>query len=78
MFDYCLAIALLYYKEEQCQAAVIETGLGGRLDSTNAIGVPEVTVITKIGYDHMAILGDTLDKIAAEKAGIIKKVQNWY
>ena len=73
MFDYCLAIALLYYKEEQCQAAVIETGLGGRLDSTNAIGVPEVTVITKIGYDHMAILGDTLDKIAAEKAGIIKK-----
>lgn len=73
MFDYCLAMALLYYKKEQCQAAVIETGLGGRLDSTNAIGVPEVTVITKIGYDHMAILGDTLDKIAAEKAGVIKK-----
>ena len=44
----------------------------GRLDSTNAIGVPEVTVVTKIGYDHMAVLGDTLDKIAAEKAGIIK------
>ena len=73
MFDYCLAMALLYYEKEQCQAAVIETGLGGRLDSTNAIGVPEVTVITKIGYDHMAILGDTLDKIAAEKAGVIKK-----
>ncbi len=73
MFDYCLAMALLYYRDRQCQAAVIETGLGGRLDSTNAIGVPEVTVVTKIGYDHMAGLGDTLDKIAAEKAGIIKK-----
>ncbi len=73
MFDYCLAMALLYYRDRQCQAAVIETGLGGKLDSTNAIGVPEVTVITKIGYDHMAILGDTLDKIAAEKAGVIKK-----
>ena len=72
MFDYCLAMALLYYRDRQCQAAVIETGLGGRLDSTNAIGVPEVTVVTKIGYDHMAVLGDTLDKIAAEKAGIIK------
>ena len=73
MFDYCLAMALLYYRDRQCQAAVIETGLVGRLDSTNAIGVPDVTVVTKIGYDHMAVLGDTLDKIAAEKAGIIKK-----
>ena len=73
MFDYCLAMALLYYRDRQCQAAVIETGRGGRLDSTNAIGVPEVTVVTKIGYDHMAVLGDTLDKIASEKAGIIKK-----
>ena len=73
MFDYCLAMALLYYRDRQCQAVVIETGLGGRLDSTNAIGVPEVTVVTKIGYDHMAVLGDTLDKIASEKAGIIKK-----
>ena len=72
MFEYCLAMALLYYRDRQCQAAVIETGLGGRVDSTNAIGVPEVTVVTKIGYDHMAVLGDTLDKIAAEKAGIIK------
>ena len=73
MFDYCLAMALLYYRDRQCQAAVIETGLGGRLDSTNAIGVPEVTVVTKIGYDHMAGFGARLDKIAAEKAGIIKK-----
>jgi dihydrofolate synthase/folylpolyglutamate synthase len=51
---------------------ILETGLGGRLDSTNAVGVPEVSVITKIGYDHMAILGDSLEQIASEKAGIIK------
>lgn len=73
MFDYCMAIALLYFKEQQCDILVMETGLGGRLDSTNAIGVPAVSVITKIGYDHVAILGNTLAKIAAEKAGIIKK-----
>jgi dihydrofolate synthase/folylpolyglutamate synthase len=72
MFDYCMAMALLYFKEQQCDILVMETGLGGRLDSTNAIGVPEVTIITKIGFDHMAILGDTLAQIAAEKAGIIK------
>lgn len=72
MFDYCMAIALLYFKEQQCDVLVMETGLGGRLDSTNAIGVPAVSVITKIGYDHVAILGNTLAKIAAEKAGIIK------
>lgn len=72
MFDYCLAMALLYFKEQQCDILIIETGLGGRLDSTNALGVPEVTVITKIGYDHVAILGDTLTQIASEKAGIIK------
>lgn len=73
MFDYCMAIALLYFKEQQCDILVIETGLGGRLDSTNAIGIPAVSVITKIGYDHVAILGNTLGEIAAEKAGIIKK-----
>lgn len=73
MFDYCLAMALLYFKEEHCDVVILETGLGGRLDSTNAVGVPEVSVITKIGYDHMAILGETLPEIAAEKAGIIKK-----
>ena len=72
MFDYCLAMALLYFKEEQCDAVILETGLGGKLDSTNAVGTPEVSVITKIGYDHMAILGETLEEIAAEKAGIIK------
>lgn len=73
MFDYCLLMAVLYFKEQQCDVVIMETGLGGRLDSTNALGVPKVSVITKIGYDHMAILGETLEEIAAEKAGIIKK-----
>lgn len=72
MFDYCLAMALLHFKDEACDVVILETGLGGKLDSTNAVGIPEVTVITKIGYDHMAILGDTLEEIAEEKAGIIK------
>ena len=73
MFDYSLVMALLYFKEQGCDAVILETGLGGRLDSTNAVGVPKVIVITKIGYDHTAILGDTLEQIAAEKAGIIKR-----
>ena len=73
MFDYCLAMALLYFREQKVDVMVIETGLGGRLDSTNAIGIPQVCVITKIGFDHMAILGNTLEEIASEKAGIIKK-----
>lgn len=73
MFDYCLAMALLYFKEQQCDVIILETGLGGKYDSTNAVAVPRVSVITKIGYDHMAILGNTLPEIAAEKAGIIKK-----
>lgn len=72
MFDYCLAMAVLYFREQGCEIAVIETGLGGRLDSTNALGKPEVSVITRIGYDHMALLGDTLTAIAREKAGILK------
>lgn len=73
MFDYCLAMALLYYNEKQCDVVVLETGLGGKYDSTNACGIPDVTVIAKIGFDHMAILGDTLSQIAGEKAGILKK-----
>jgi dihydrofolate synthase/folylpolyglutamate synthase len=72
MFDYCLAMALLYFKEQGCDCLVMETGLGGRLDSTNALGNPAVAVITRIGFDHMAILGDTIEAIAQEKAGIIK------
>ena len=73
MFDYCLTMALLFFQEQKVDVMVIETGLGGRLDATNAIGIPEVCVITKIGYDHTAILGETLEAIALEKAGIIKK-----
>ena len=73
MFDYCLAMALLYYNEKQCDVVVLETGLGGKYDSTNACGIPDVTVIAKIGFDHMAILGNTLSQIAGEKAGILKK-----
>ena len=72
MFDYCLAMALLYFKEQGCRLVILETGLGGRLDSTNVISAPLVSVITKIGYDHTEVLGDTLDQIAAEKAGILK------
>lgn len=73
MFDYCLAMALLYFKAEKCDIAVLETGLGGRLDSTTAVGCPAVSIITKIGYDHTAILGNSLEKIALEKAGILKR-----
>lgn len=73
MFDYCLMMAVCYFKEQNCDILIIETGLGGRLDSTNALGKPLVSVITRIGYDHMAILGNTLAEIAREKAGIIKE-----
>lgn len=73
MFDVTLAMAILYFKERGCDVMILETGLGGRLDATNAVGVPDVTVITKIGYDHMAVLGNTLPEIAVEKAGVIKK-----
>lgn len=71
-FEIITAIALQYYYEEQCDIVVLEVGLGGRFDSTNVIDAPEVAVIMTINYDHMSILGDTLDKIAFEKAGIIK------
>jgi dihydrofolate synthase/folylpolyglutamate synthase len=64
-------MAFDYFNRQQVDIAVIETGLGGRLDSTNII-TPILSIITNIGYDHMNILGDTLEKIAAEKAGIIK------
>ncbi|MEO7120514.1 MAG: folylpolyglutamate synthase/dihydrofolate synthase family protein [Ginsengibacter sp.] len=70
-FELTFVMALEYFKQEKVDIAIIETGLGGRLDSTNVI-TPEISVITNIGFDHMDILGDTLDKIAFEKAGIIK------
>lgn len=71
-FAFITAMAFLYFKEQNCDIAVLETGLGGRMDATNIIEKPIVTVITAIGYDHMQFLGDTLEKIAAEKCGIIK------
>jgi len=70
-FEITVAMCFWYFKRADIDIAVIETGLGGRLDSTNVI-VPEVSVITNIGYDHMNLLGDTIEKIASEKAGIIK------
>lgn len=70
-FELTVGMAFEYFSSEQVDIAVIETGLGGRLDSTNVI-IPEVSVITNIGMDHMNILGDTAELIAVEKAGIIK------
>lgn len=71
-FELTVAMAFAYFAEQKVDVAVIETGLGGRLDSTNII-LPEVSLITNIGKDHTDILGDTLEKIAFEKAGIIKQ-----
>lgn len=70
-FELTFGMAMEYFAAEKVDIAVIETGLGGRLDSTNVV-IPELSVITNIGYDHMDILGDTLEKIAGEKAGIFK------
>ena len=70
-FEVTVAMAFDYFVQEKVDIAIIETGLGGRLDSTNII-TPDVSVITNIGWDHMNLLGDTLEKIASEKAGIIK------
>ncbi len=70
-FEITVAMAFDWFAKEEIDIAVIETGLGGRLDSTNIIS-PEVSVITNISYDHMDLLGETLQKIAFEKAGIIK------
>ncbi|MCB9171046.1 MAG: bifunctional folylpolyglutamate synthase/dihydrofolate synthase [Flavobacteriales bacterium] len=70
-FEWGVAFALWWFRRERVDIAVLETGMGGRLDSTNVV-VPEVSVITNVGWDHMQFLGDTLEKIAAEKAGIIK------
>jgi len=71
-FEITVAMAFAYFAEQQVDIAIIETGLGGRLDSTNII-TPLACIITSIGYDHMDMLGDTLELIAAEKAGIIKE-----
>lgn len=73
MFDDSLMMALLYFKRKNPDYVILETGIGGRLDSTTGIdNVPLISVITRIGYDHMKLLGNTLEEIAGEKAGILK------
>jgi dihydrofolate synthase/folylpolyglutamate synthase len=71
-FELTATMAFDYFAKQKVDIAIIEVGLGGRLDSTNII-TPEVSIITNISFDHVDLLGDTLEKIAAEKAGIIKK-----
>lgn len=72
-FEIITAIAFQYFMKQKCDIVVLETGLGGRLDATNVIKSPIVSVITSISFDHTNILGDTLEKIAFEKSGIIKE-----
>ena len=71
-FEFTTALAFLYFVEQRCDIVVLETGLGGRCDATNVVRNTEVTVITPISRDHMAVLGDTIAEIAGEKAAIIK------
>jgi dihydrofolate synthase/folylpolyglutamate synthase len=71
-FELSVAMAFQYFAEQQVDVAVIETGLGGRTDSTNII-TPILSIITNISYDHQSVLGDTLEEIAGHKAGIIKE-----
>ncbi len=71
-FELITAIAFEYFKRERCDVVILEAGMGGRLDSTNVISTPTLSVITGIALDHTAFLGDTVEKIATEKAGIIK------
>ncbi len=72
-FEFITAMAFLYFKDQKCDIAVLEVGLGGRFDATNVIDTPLLNVITPIGYDHTAILGDSLEEIAFEKSGTIKE-----
>lgn len=72
VFAQITAMAFLYFVEKECDIVVLETGLGGRLDATNVIASPKLAIITKIGLDHTEYLGDTIEKIAEEKCGIIK------
>ena len=72
-FEIWTAAAFIYFAKENCDIVVLETGLGGRLDATNIIDAPMLSVITKIDIDHIEYLGGTIEKIAAEKAGIIKQ-----
>ena len=74
-FEFVTAIGFLYFAEQNCDIAVIETGLGGRLDATNTLpkSSENISVITKIGLDHTSVLGDTIEQIAKEKCGIVTK-----
>ena len=72
LFEFMTAMAFQCFAEERVDLQTIEVGLGGRLDATNVVR-PEVCAITSISMDHMAILGDTLEEIAGEKAGILKQ-----
>ena len=71
-FEFITAAAFSYFSDKKCDIVIAETGLGGRLDATNTLNNVAAAVITKIGLDHIGILGDTVEKIAAEKCGIIK------
>ena len=71
-FELVTAIAMVYFMRHKCDIVSLEVGLGGELDSTNVISTPEASVICNIGLDHTEVLGDTLEKIASAKAGIIK------
>lgn len=72
-FEFITALSFKYFADKQCDIVVLEVGLGGRLDATNVIDSPKASVIVKIDLDHTGVLGDTIEKIAAEKCGIIKK-----
>ena len=71
-FEYLFLMGMVIFRETGVEAAVLETGLGGRLDATNAVEAPDMTILTMIGLDHTRYLGDTLEAVAGEKAGIIK------
>ena len=72
-FEFVTAMAMEYYAREKADIVVLEVGMGGKLDATNVIDAPEVAVITNIGLDHTEVLGDTVEKIAENKAGIFKQ-----
>ncbi len=72
-FEYLFFMAMLIFSKEEMDYCILETGLGGRLDATNAVSQKEISVITRIGLDHVEYLGDTIAQIAAEKAGIMQK-----
>ncbi len=71
-FELITCLAMKFFCEQKCDIVVLETGLGGELDSTNVIDTPELAIITSISFDHTSVLGDTIEEIAAAKAGIIK------